>query len=90
MLNQSVMFQQLLEEFGELVARKVAQQVSPGSSSRPRLCTVAEAAVYLCRSKASIRHMIAQKKLEVVRDGRLVRLKFQDLDDWIEKQKGGQ
>jgi excisionase family DNA binding protein len=57
-----------------------------GSASiAPRLLSVDHAAVYLGRSKEAVQHMVAARKLPVVRDGRRVFLDVRELDRWIEQ-----
>ena len=51
---------------------------------RPRLLTVEQAAVYMGRSKAAVQHMVAGKRLPVVRDRHRVFLDIRELDRWIE------
>ena len=48
-----------------------------------RLKTVEKAAIYLGRSKASVQHLIAQRRLPVVREGGRVFLDVRELDRWI-------
>lgn len=45
--------------------------------------TVEQAATYLGRTKEAVQHMVAARKLPVVRDGRRVFLDIHELDRWI-------
>jgi excisionase family DNA binding protein len=49
-----------------------------------RLLTVKEAADYISRSERSLRQMIANGALPVIREGRAVRLDRRVLDEWID------
>jgi excisionase family DNA binding protein len=49
----------------------------------PRLLSVSEAATYLGRSKASVQHLAAQRRIPVVREGRRIFLDVRELDRWI-------
>ena len=54
-----------------------------GTVVTPRLLTVDQAAVYLGRSKASVQHLVAQRRISVVREGRRIFLDIRELDAWI-------
>jgi len=56
-------------------------------SIKPRLLTVKEASVYLGRSIPSIRELIWDGTLPIVRVGRRIHLDVIDLDKWIEAHK---
>jgi excisionase family DNA binding protein len=82
----------LLDLLAERVAAKVRAEFSQGSGSaaaavKPRLLTVDQAAVRIGRSKEAVHHMVASRKLPVVRDGRRVFIDIEDLDRWIEANK---
>ena len=65
----------LIDTLASAVAAKLRADLrdSGGSSSiAPRLLNVDQAAVYLGRSKEAVQHMVAARKLPVVRDGRRV------------------
>ena len=55
--------------------------------SKSRLLSVRQAAAYLNMSIWTMRDRIANGKIPAVRDGRLVKLDIQDLDQWIESHK---
>jgi excisionase family DNA binding protein len=59
----------------------------PQSNVEPRLLTAKQAAEYIGRSEQAVRHLIFQRDLPVVRNGRCVRLDRKDLDRWIENYK---
>jgi excisionase family DNA binding protein len=82
----------IIDSLASAVAAKLRGDRSgsePASSPSiaPRLLTVDQAAVYLARSKDAVQHMVAARKLPVVRDGRRVFLDVQELDRWIEQSK---
>ena len=52
-----------------------------------RLLTAQQAAEYIGRSEQAVRHLIFQRDLPVVRNGRCVRIDRKDLDIWIENNK---
>jgi excisionase family DNA binding protein len=79
-------FLDLLAE--KMVAKQEERQWRNGAPAR-RLLSVEEAAGYLGRSPAAIRHMIESGKLPAVRiDGR-VQLDIRDLDRLVEASKTG-
>ena len=75
----------------ETLATAVASKIRSGVGSRvdgkiqPRLLTVKQAAEYLGRTKAAVQHMVAARRVPVVRDGRRIFLDVQELDRWIEQ-----
>ncbi len=80
----------LIELLADRVAAKVRAELSTDGSRctvQPRLLTVKQAAVRIGRSKEAVQHMVAVRKLPIVRDGRRVFLDIQDLDRWIEANK---
>ena len=50
---------------------------------KPRLLTVADAAVYTRFSESYLRSLIEQRKIPVIRVGRTVRLLLDDLDGFL-------
>ena len=83
------------EQFLSLIAERIADEVAnrlTGKLEQPHgvervLLNVAEAAVYLGRSKSAVQNMIYDRELPVVRNGRRVHLARKDLDAWIEKHR---
>jgi excisionase family DNA binding protein len=81
--------QQFIDELARALAPKMAAlmqaQLGNGINGtvKPRLLSVPKAAVYLGRSKASVQHLIAQRRIPVVRDGRRVFLDVVELDRLI-------
>jgi excisionase family DNA binding protein len=80
----------IIESLASAVAAKLrgggsGSPSASGPSIAPRLLTVDQAAVYLGRSKEAVQHMVAARKLPVVRDGRRVFLDVKELDRWIEQ-----
>jgi excisionase family DNA binding protein len=53
----------------------------------PRLLTAKAAGDYIGRSEQAIRHLIFQRDMPTVRNGRCVRIDRKDLDRWIENHK---
>jgi excisionase family DNA binding protein len=66
----------------ELAAAAVRQLPAQG-----RLLTAKQAAEYISRSEQAVRHLIFQRDIPVVRNGRNVRIDRKDLDIWIERNK---
>jgi excisionase family DNA binding protein len=54
---------------------------------KPRLLTVKEASTYLGRSVPSIRELIWNGSLPIVRVGRRIHFDLFDLEKWIEQHK---
>jgi excisionase family DNA binding protein len=80
----------LIDALAERVAVKVAKRAQDGTSVKPRLLTVDQAAIYIGRTKEAVQHMISSSKLPSVRSDRRVFVDVLDLDAWIEdnKQRG--
>jgi len=77
----------LLDALADRVAAKVRAELAQagnGPAVRPRLLTAEQAGAYLGRSKAAVQHMVASRRLPVVRDGHRVFLDVRELDRWIE------
>lgn len=53
-----------------------------------RLYSIKEAAVYLGRSTWSVREMLWAGKLPFIRDGKRIFIDIQDMDRWIDENKG--
>jgi excisionase family DNA binding protein len=84
----SVTLDSIIEMLASAVAAKLRADIGSSGGSAPiapRLLSVDQAAVYLGRSKDAVQHMVAARKLPVVRDGRRVFLDVQELDRWIER-----
>jgi excisionase family DNA binding protein len=79
-------FLDLLAE--KMVAKQEERQWRNGPPAR-RLLSVEEAADYLGRSPAAVRHMIQSGKLPAVRIDRRVAVDIRDLDRLIEASKTG-
>lgn len=83
-------FNGLIEALAERVAERLS---SPGKArngnSRPtRLVTLKEAAGYLSLSLSTIKNMLVSSELRVVSRGGRRMIDIQDLDLWIERNKG--
>jgi len=77
----------IAERIADEVADRVANKLQTPHSVERVLLNVAEAAVYLGRSKSAVQNMIYDRELPVVRNGRRVHLLRKDLDSWIEKHR---
>ena len=68
------------------VAARMQEHLGNGTNGTitPRLFTVAEAAKYLGRSKVYVQHLVAQRRLPVVREGGRVFLDVRELNRWID------
>ena len=78
----------------DLLARRVATRVraelaqdGTAAAVRPRLMTVEQAATYLGRTREAVQHLIAERRIPVVRSDRRVFLDVRDLDRWIDEAK---
>ena len=80
-------FEAFLDILADRVAAKVAERLGRAPAARLRLLTVEQAAKYLGRTREAVQHMIASRKLPIVRADRRVFLDVKDLDGWIENSK---
>jgi excisionase family DNA binding protein len=85
----------IAEIASELVQRITAQVTASLSRStarvpgvEPRLLTAEQAGEYIGRTEKAVRHLIYQRDIPTVRNGRCVRIDRKDLDRWIENNKG--
>lgn len=82
----------LAAQFAQQIAAAVQTELqtraatSPGTLV-PRLLTAEQAAEYIGRTEGAMRHLIHQRDIQVVREGRNVRIDRKDLDRWIENNK---
>ena len=60
---------------------------TPPGRIEPRLLTAEQAGEYIGRSEGAVRHLIFQRDIPIVRNGRCVRIDRKDLDKWIENNK---
>jgi excisionase family DNA binding protein len=76
----------VVDTVAERVAAKVCARLAQDrpSTVRPRLLTVEQAGAYLGRTKAAVQHLVAERRLPIVRDGGRVFLDRVALDTWIE------
>lgn len=74
----------IVKTIASAVRAELKRDVGTSGAVTPRLLAVEQAAVYLGRTKASMQHLIAQKRIPVVREGRRVLLDIRELDRWIE------
>ena len=77
----------LLEQFADVIAVKVAAKLAPQRAPAKRLLDAHEAAAYIGRSLASVKHMTIAGALPTVRVGRRVHYDISDLNRWIEENK---
>jgi len=82
-LSLDTLIAALADAVADREAQRLAQDGS-GGAIRPRLLTVEQGASYLGRTKAAMQHMVASKRIPVVRDGHRVFLDVRELDRWIE------
>lgn len=78
---------ELLEQFAETIASKVATRLQNTRRPDKRLLTVKEAATYLGRSVGALHHLSASGEVPTVRNGRRVHFDTADLDRWIESNR---
>ena len=85
---QSRPIQQLAAELLQRISTMEKRPAKPPEGrSQARLLTARQAAEYIGRSEQAVRHLIFQRDIPVVRDGRCVRIDRKDLDIWIENNK---
>lgn len=77
-----------LDALADAIAERVLERMKAEQQREgKRLFTVAEAATYIGRSPAAVRHLIAEGVLHPVRRDNRVFLDRADLDRWIEMSK---
>lgn len=84
-MSPSEAFVQVIEQ-AVLEALKKALNVSDVTGRR--LVTAKQAALYLCLSEREIYNMVSNREICGVRHGRRLMLDIQDLERWIEENKG--
>lgn len=78
----------LVQQITAQVQRNFQVQTSKAQGTlEPRLLTAEQAGDYLGRSEQAVRHLIFQRDIPVVRNGRCVRIDRKDLDVWIERNR---
>ncbi|HTA42319.1 MAG TPA: helix-turn-helix domain-containing protein [Bryobacteraceae bacterium] len=84
-MKSDLIMTSIIDTIASAVASKLRSQTVAVNTDQiaPRLLTVEQAATYLGRSKEAVQHMVAARKLPVVRDGRRVFLDIRQLDEWI-------
>lgn len=79
----------IISSFVKLIADGVRKELSRDSAAvrgvAPRLLSIDDGASYLGRSKASLQHLVSQRRIPVVREGGRVFLDVHELDRWIEQ-----
>jgi excisionase family DNA binding protein len=83
--DMTILVKMMAIEITGMLKAELAKLASPGV--QPALLTVKQAALYIGRSEQAVQHLIFQKELPVVRNGRRVHLDRRDLDGWIENNK---
>ena len=75
--------------FVKLIADGIRKELAIDSTAvrtvAPRLLSIEGGAIYLGRSKASLQHLVSQRRIPVVREGGRVFLDVRELDKWIEQ-----
>jgi len=79
---------QFVEQFADAVAQRVVAQLGGVQAKSIRLMSVEQAAAYIARTPQAVRHLIHQRDIPVIRTGRNVRIDRNDLDIWIENNRG--
>jgi len=64
-----------------------SEKMSRKEPLKKRLLTVKEASVYLGRSVPSVRELVWNGSLPIIREGRRIHFDIHDLDKWIEQRK---
>jgi excisionase family DNA binding protein len=79
--------EELLAQFADMIAERLVEKIGGPRSTRPsvapRLMSIGDAAAYLGRSKHSLQHLVSQRRIPFVRDGRRIFLDACELDRWI-------
>ena len=87
-LSLDVLLAALADALAERVAARLDTRTGDGAAAvKPRLLTIEQAAVYLGRTKEAIQHLIAERRIQVVRSDRRVFVDVRDLERWIEENK---
>jgi excisionase family DNA binding protein len=79
-----------IDAIAEQIVAKLGERPGPGSPGgtvQPRLLTVEQAAVYVGRTKEAVQHLVASRRIPIVRSDRRVFLDVRDLDQWIDANK---
>jgi excisionase family DNA binding protein len=86
-MNGDATIDAMIETLAAAVASKIRIEAVSRADGKiqPRLLTVDQAAEYLGRTKAAVQHMVAARRLPLVRDGRRIFLDVRELDRWIEQ-----
>ena len=89
MSQETISADSIIGSFVRLIAEGVRKELARDSTAvrtvAPRLLSVDDGATYLGRSKASLQHLISQRRIPVVREGGRVFLDVHELDRWIEQ-----
>jgi excisionase family DNA binding protein len=78
---------QFTQQITDALQRDLQTQRPALSRLEPRLLTAEQAGAYIGRSEQAVRHLIFQRDIPTVRNGRCVRIDRKDLDKWIENNK---
>ena len=80
----------VLDSLADRVSARLVEHLrGDGRGIEQRLLNVNDAARYLGRSRASVRHMIADGGLPIVRSDHRVFLDIRELDKWIDEHRQG-
>ena len=76
----------IFDAFVNLIADAVAERIQKHAGKE--IFTTTEAAKYMRRSADSVRALVARGELPAVRNGRTLRIVREDIDGWIERNRG--
>jgi predicted DNA-binding transcriptional regulator AlpA len=77
----------MIEAIAARVAALLAPQLQASGAVKPRLLTVAQAAIYLGRTEKAVYNMKARGVLPTVQGDNRITFDIQDLDQWIQNNK---
>ena len=77
----------LVAEFAQRLTEAMKAEKKVETKAQVRLLTAKEAGEYIGRSEQAVRHLIFQRDIPTVRNGRCVRIDRKDLDTWVENHK---
>lgn len=85
--NIAALATQLVESITAQVRADLQARSHQQSAAEKRLLSIEAAGEYIGRTEGAMRHLIFQRDIPVVRNGRNVRIDRKDLDIWIENNK---
>jgi excisionase family DNA binding protein len=78
---------QFAQQITAALQSELQTSVKAPGGIEPRLLTAEQAGVYIGRSEQAVRHLIFNRDIPTVRNGRSVRIDRKDLDRWIENNR---